>query len=62
MVAGHKLDAPEEIGASYIRNGTKLDKYIHAAGQEQGVLELRTFPASLVSVAHAKLLPQLEYL
>jgi cysteine desulfurase len=34
-IAGHKLYAPKGIGALYIRNGTKLDKYIHGAGQEQ---------------------------
>jgi cysteine desulfurase len=35
-IAGHKLYAPKGIGALYIRNGTKLDKFIHGAGQEQG--------------------------
>jgi cysteine desulfurase len=35
-IAGHKLYAPKGIGALYIKNGTKLDKYIHGAGQEQG--------------------------
>ena len=34
-IAGHKLYAPKGIGALYIRNGTKLDKFIHGAGQEQ---------------------------
>jgi cysteine desulfurase len=34
--AGHKLYAPKGIGALYIRQGTKLDKFIHGAGQEQG--------------------------
>jgi len=35
-IAGHKLYAPKGIGTLYIRNGTKLDKFIHGAGQEQG--------------------------
>ncbi len=35
-IAGHKLYAPKGIGALYIRNGTRLDKFIHGAGQEQG--------------------------
>lgn len=35
-IAGHKLYAPKGIGALYVRNGTKLDRYIHGAGQEQG--------------------------
>jgi cysteine desulfurase len=35
-VAGHKLYAPKGTGALYIKNGTKLDKFIHGAGQEQG--------------------------
>jgi cysteine desulfurase len=35
-IAGHKLYAPKGIGALYIKTGTKLDKYIHGAGQEQG--------------------------
>jgi len=34
-MAGHKLYAPKGIGALYIRNGTKVDNYIHGAGQEQ---------------------------
>jgi cysteine desulfurase len=35
-IAGHKLHAPKGIGALYIRNGIKIDNYIHGAGQEQG--------------------------
>lgn len=35
-IAGHKLYAPKGIGALYIKNGTKLDQFIHGAGQEQG--------------------------
>ena len=35
-VAGHKLYAPKGIGALYIREGTKLAKLIHGAGQEHG--------------------------
>lgn len=35
-IAGHKLYAPKGIGALYIRNGTKLDKFMHGAGQEKG--------------------------
>jgi len=34
-LAGHKLYAPKGIGALYIRKGTRLDKFIHGAGQEQ---------------------------
>ncbi len=35
-LAGHKLYAPKGIGALFIRNGTKVDSYIHGAGQENG--------------------------
>ncbi len=35
-MAGHKLYAPKGIGALFIRQGTKLDKFIHGASQEQG--------------------------
>ena len=35
-VAGHKIYAPKGIGALYIRNGVKLSKYMHGAGQESG--------------------------
>lgn len=35
-IAGHKMYAPKGIGALYVRNGTKLDKFIHGAGQERG--------------------------
>ena len=35
-VAGHKVYAPKGVGALYIRNGVKLEKIIHGAGQESG--------------------------
>lgn len=35
-VAGHKLYAPKGIGALYIRQGTRLAKLLHGAGQEGG--------------------------
>lgn len=35
-VAGHKLYAPKGIGALYVRNGIRLEKYCHGAGQEGG--------------------------
>ncbi len=35
-IAGHKLYAPKGIGALYIRKGTKLDRLMHGAGQEDG--------------------------
>jgi len=35
-IAGHKLYAPKGVGALYIRNGVKLEKFIHGAGQEEG--------------------------
>jgi cysteine desulfurase len=35
-IAGHKLYAPKGIGALYIRKGTRIDPYIHGAGQESG--------------------------
>lgn len=34
--AGHKLYAPKGIGALYIKNGIKLDRFMHGAGHEQG--------------------------
>ncbi len=34
-IAGHKLYAPKGIGALYVRQGLKLEKLIHGAGQEQ---------------------------
>ncbi len=36
-IAGHKLYAPKGVGALYIRKGTKLTKFMHGAGQEQGL-------------------------
>ena len=35
-VAGHKLYAPKGVGALYIRNGTKLESFVHGAGHERG--------------------------
>jgi len=35
-IAGHKMYAPKGIGALYIKSGTKVDKFIHGAGQEGG--------------------------
>ena len=34
-IAGHKLYAPKGIGALYIRNGVRLEKFMHGAGHEQ---------------------------
>ena len=35
-VAGHKVYAPKGIGALYIREGTKVDPFVHGAGHEGG--------------------------
>ena len=35
-VAGHKIYAPKGIGALYLRDGVKLTKFMHGAGQESG--------------------------
>ncbi len=35
-IAGHKLYAPKGIGALYIRPGTRLEKFMHGAGHEDG--------------------------
>lgn len=35
-VAGHKFYAPKGIGALYVRNGVKIDSYLHGAGHEAG--------------------------
>jgi cysteine desulfurase len=35
-VAGHKLYAPKGAGALYIREGVKLEKFMHGAGHEAG--------------------------
>ena len=36
-VAGHKLYAPKGVGALYVRNGLKLTRFMHGAGQESGM-------------------------
>lgn len=36
-IAGHKLYAPKGVGALYVRKGVKLSKFMHGAGQEQGI-------------------------
>jgi len=35
-IAGHKIYAPKGIGALYIKNGTKLEKFMFGAKQENG--------------------------
>jgi cysteine desulfurase len=35
-VAGHKLYAPKGIGALFIQSGTKINTFMHGAGQEGG--------------------------
>src|SRR3990170_3062212 len=35
-VAGHKVYAPKGIGALYIREGTKVEPFVHGAGHEAG--------------------------
>lgn len=35
-VAGHKLYAPKGIGALYIREGTRIEPFIHGADHEEG--------------------------
>lgn len=35
-VAGHKLYAPKGVGALYVRDGVRLAKLLHGAGQEGG--------------------------
>jgi len=35
-VAGHKVYAPKGIGAIYIREGTKIESFVHGAGHEAG--------------------------
>ena len=35
-VAGHKVYAPKGIGALYIREGTKIEPFVHGAGHEAG--------------------------
>jgi len=35
-VAGHKVYAPKGIGALYIRDGTKIESFVHGAGHEAG--------------------------
>lgn len=35
-VAGHKLYAPKGVGVLYIRNGIKIEPFIHGGGQEMG--------------------------
>ncbi|RJP33111.1 MAG: cysteine desulfurase [Actinobacteria bacterium] len=36
-LAGHKIYAPKGIGALYIRQGLRLEKFMHGAGQERGM-------------------------
>jgi cysteine desulfurase len=35
-VAGHKVYAPKGIGALYIREGTRIEPFVHGAGHEKG--------------------------
>ncbi len=35
-VAGHKMYAPQGVGALYVRRGTKLEPFLHGGGHEAG--------------------------
>ena len=35
-VAGHKMYAPKGVGALYLRNGLRIEPFMHGAGQESG--------------------------
>ena len=35
-LSGHKFHSPKGIGALYIRQGTKIEKYLHGGAQEDG--------------------------
>ena len=35
-IAGHKVYAPKGVGALYVRDGIRLDRLLHGAGQESG--------------------------
>eukprot|EP01120_Amphizonella_sp_Union-15-10_P002073 TRINITY_DN12215_c0_g1_i1.p1 TRINITY_DN12215_c0_g1~~TRINITY_DN12215_c0_g1_i1.p1 ORF type:complete len:381 (-),score=62.90 TRINITY_DN12215_c0_g1_i1:8-1150(-) len=35
-IVGHKLYAPKGVGALYVKEGVKLGKFMHGAGQENG--------------------------
>jgi cysteine desulfurase len=35
-IAGHKVYAPKGIGALYIREGTRIEPFVHGAGHEAG--------------------------
>jgi cysteine desulfurase len=35
-VAGHKVYAPKGVGALYVREGTRIDPFVHGAGHEAG--------------------------
>jgi cysteine desulfurase len=35
-VAGHKMYAPQGVGALYVRSGVALEPFLHGAGHEQG--------------------------
>ena len=35
-LAGHKMYAPKGVGALFIRNGLKMEPFMHGAGQESG--------------------------
>jgi len=36
-IAGHKIYAPKGVGALYIRNGVKVEPFLHGGGQEMGL-------------------------
>lgn len=46
-IAGHKLYAPQGIGALYVREGTKLESLLHGAGHQKG-RRAGTEPAAMI--------------
>ena len=52
-VAGHKLYAPQGVGALYVRSGTAIDPVIIGAGHEQGLRPGTENVASIVGLGKA---------
>lgn len=52
-ISSHKIKGPKGVGAIYVRNGTKLNSFVHGGGQEGGFRSGTENVPAIVGFGHA---------